>query len=404
MLSEKTIQIIKSTVPVLEKHGIDITKRFYQLLFTKHPELLNIFNHANQKQGRQQTALANAVYAAAQYIDKLETIIPVVKQIGHKHRSLGIKAEHYPIVGENLLAAIKDVLGDLATDEILQAWAEAYGVIADAFIGVEAEFYKQAEQQQGGWEGFRAFKVDRKVKESDVITSFYLVPQDGEAIALFEPGQYVSVKVDIPGEENTHIRQYSLSDAPGKPYYRISVKREDSKQDQPAGKVSVYLHEQVEQGDVLLLSAPAGDFVLDQKDDRPVVLISGGVGLTPLVSMLNTLVETNPNRQVTFIHAAQNGQVHAMREHVEELARQHSQLSVHWCYDNPTDLDRATKAFHKEGYVDLSTLEQMVPSKDASFYFCGPTPFMKALNQTLKEYQIAEADIHFEFFGPADSL
>ncbi|PPB05717.1 NO-inducible flavohemoprotein [Brevibacillus laterosporus] len=404
MLSEKTIQIIKSTVPVLEKHGIDITKRFYQLLFTKHPELLNIFNHANQKQGRQQTALANAVYAAAQYIDKLETIIPVVKQIGHKHRSLGIKAEHYPIVGENLLAAIKDVLGDLATDEILQAWAEAYGVIADAFIGVEAEFYKQAEQQQGGWEGFRAFKVDRKVKESDVITSFYLVPQDGEAIALFEPGQYVSVKVDIPGEEYTHIRQYSLSDAPGKPYYRISVKREDSKQDQPAGRVSVYLHEQVEQGDVLLLSAPAGDFVLDQKDDRPVVLISGGVGLTPLVSMLNTLVETNPNRQVTFIHAAQNGQVHAMREHVEELARQHSQLSVHWCYDNPTDLDRATKAFHKEGYVDLSTLEQMVPSKDASFYFCGPTPFMKALNQTLKEYQIAEADIHFEFFGPADSL
>ncbi|AYB40566.1 NO-inducible flavohemoprotein [Brevibacillus laterosporus] len=404
MLSEKTIKIIKSTVPVLEKHGIDITKRFYQLLFTKHPELLNIFNHANQKQGRQQTALANAVYAAAQYIDKLETIIPVVKQIGHKHRSLGIKAEHYPIVGENLLAAIKDVLGDLATDEILQAWAEAYGVIADAFIGVEAEFYKQAEQQQGGWEGFRAFKVDRKVKESDVITSFYLVPQDGEAIALFEPGQYFSVKVDIPGEENTHIRQYSLSDAPGKPYYRISVKREDGKQDQPAGKVSVYLHEQVEQGDVLLLSAPAGDFVLDQKDDRPVVLISGGVGLTPLVSMLNTLVETNPNRQVTFIHAAQNGQVHAMREHVEELARQHSQLSVHWCYDNPTDLDRATKAFHKEGYVDLSTLEQMVPSKDASFYFCGPTPFMKALNQTLKEYQIAEEDIHFEFFGPADSL
>ncbi|MDN9009386.1 NO-inducible flavohemoprotein [Brevibacillus laterosporus] len=404
MLSEKTIQIIKSTVPVLEKHGIDITKRFYQLLFTKHPELLNIFNHANQKQGRQQTALANAVYAAAQYIDKLETIIPVVKQIGHKHRSLGVKAEHYPIVGENLLAAIKDVLGDLATDEILQAWAEAYGVIADAFIGVEAEFYKQAEQQQGGWEGFRAFKVDRKVKESDVITSFYLVPQDGKAIAGFEPGQYVSVKVDIPGEKNTHIRQYSLSDAPGKAYYRISVKREDGKQDQPAGKVSVYLHEQVEQGDILFLSAPAGDFVLDQKDARPVVLISGGVGLTPLVSMLNTLVETNPNRQVTFIHAAQNGRVHAMREHVEELARQHSQLSVHWCYDKPTDRDRATNAFHKEGYVDISTLEQMVPSKDASFYFCGPTPFMKVLYHTLKEYGIAEADIHFEFFGPADSL
>ncbi|RAP21101.1 Flavohemoprotein (Hemoglobin-like protein) (Flavohemoglobin) (Nitric oxide dioxygenase) [Brevibacillus laterosporus] len=404
MLSEKTIQIIKSTVPVLEKHGLDITKRFYQLLFTHHPELLNIFNHANQKQGKQQTALANAVYAAAQYIDKLETIIPVVKQIGHKHRSLGIKAEHYPIVGENLLAAIKDVLGSQATDEILQAWAEAYGVIADAFIGVEAELYEQAEQQEGGWEGFRAFRVDRKVKESDVITSFYLVPQDEEAIAVFEPGQYISVKMEIPGESNTHIRQYSLSDAPGKPYYRISVKREDGQQDQPAGKVSVYLHEQVEQGDVVLLSAPAGDFVLDQKDDRPVVLISGGVGLTPLVSMLHTLVETNPNRQITFIHAAQNGDVHAMREQVEELANQHSQVSVYWCYDKPTDHDRATNAFHKEGYVDMATLQEMVPSKDVSFYFCGPMPFMKALYSNLKEHKIAEADIHFEFFGPAGSL
>ncbi|MGZ4134492.1 MAG: globin domain-containing protein, partial [Tumebacillaceae bacterium] len=137
MLSPKTIEIIKSTVPVLEVHGTAITKRFYQMLFTNHPELLNIFNHANQAQGRQQNALAGAVYAAAANIDNLAAIIPVVKQIGHKHRSLGILPEHYPIVGETLLAAIKDVLGDAATDEIINAWAEAYGVIAGAFIGIE---------------------------------------------------------------------------------------------------------------------------------------------------------------------------------------------------------------------------------------------------------------------------
>lgn len=404
MLSQQTIDVIKSTVPVLEVHGTAITKRFYEMLFGKHPELLNIFNHANQKQGRQQTALANAVYAAALHIDNLEAILPVVKQIGHKHRSLGILPEHYPIVGENLLAAIKDVLGDAATDEIIQAWADAYGVIADAFISVEAEMYEQACEQPGGWADFREFVVQRKVAESDVIHSFYLVPKDGKQISTYEPGQYVSVKVEIPGEKNTHIRQYSLSDAPGNAYYRISVKREDALGDKPAGKVSVYLAEKIGEGDVLLLSAPAGDFTLDQEDRRPVVLISGGVGLTPMISMLTESLKKNPERPVTFIHAAQNGNLHALKGAVEELAKKHTQLTYYWCYEKPTDRDREENAFHKEGYVDLPWLQSVVSKKESSFYFCGPVPFMKAMNRALKEWGVPAADIHYEFFGPAGSL
>lgn len=404
MLSEKTIQIIKSTVPVLETHGTEITKRFYQLLFSNHPELLNIFNHANQKQGRQQTALANAVYAAALHIDNLAAILPAVKQIGHKHRSLGIKAEQYPIVGQNLLAAIKDVLGDAATDEILQAWAEAYGVIADAFIGVEAEMYGEAERQAGGWAGFKPFVVSRKAKESDVIASFYLIPQDGGAIASFEPGQYISIKTELPGEQYTHIRQYSLSDAPGKSYYRISVKREDAAEDRPEGKVSTWLHRSVNEGDVLWLSAPAGDFTLRRGDGRPAVLISGGVGLTPMVSMLNTLAATEPDRKVIFIHAAQSGNVHALKQEVTELAGLNPQVAVFYCYAEPTDNDKASKSFDKEGYIDLTWLQSIVPTMDASFYFCGPVPFMKAMNRMLREFGAAESDIHFEFFGPTGSL
>ncbi|MFC5701403.1 NO-inducible flavohemoprotein [Cohnella faecalis] len=404
MLSSNTIAIIKSTVPVLEVHGTAITKRFYERLFTGHPELLNIFNHANQKQGRQQTALANAVYAAAQNIDKLHAILPVVKQIAHKHRSLGVKAEHYPIVGQNLLAAIKDVLGDAATEDILQAWAEAYGVIADAFIGVEAEMYEQAEKQDGGWAGYRDFVLSKKVKESEVITSFYLVPQDGQAIAAFEPGQYIGLKMAIPGEEHTHLRQYSLSDAPGKPYYRISVKREDEIAELPPGKVSVYLHEQLKEGDILSVSAPAGEFTLDREDKRPIVLLSGGVGLTPMLSMLTAVVDTDPARQVTFVHAARNGNAHALKEQVEEIARNHAQVSLYWCYEKPTDEDRAANAFDKEGYVDLPWLRTVVPTTDAGFYFCGPVPFMKAINGSLQELGVAAADIHYEFFGPAGTL
>lgn len=404
MLSEKTIQVIQSTVPVLKTHGVEITKRFYQLLFTHHPELLNIFNHANQKQGRQQTALANAVYAAAANIDRLPAILPVVKQIAHKHRSLGIQAEQYPIVGENLLKAIKDVLGDAATDDILQAWAEAYGVIADVFIQVEKDMYTAAESKPGGWRDFRAFKVEKKQQESDVITSFYLVPKDGGEISSFEPGQYVSVKLQIPGEKYTHIRQYSLSDAPGKPYYRISVKKEEGDGSCPAGKASVYLHEHVNEGDELLLSAPAGDFVLDTKDDRPLVLISGGVGLTPMMSMLNTVVQEQPQRRVSFIHAAQNGRVHAMKEHVQELAQSHPQVTAAFCYAEPSEADRTTPLFQKEGYIDLSWLQSVVPDKNAAYYFCGPVPFMETVYRILKEMEVPEEDIHYEFFGPAGSL
>ncbi|MEC2073432.1 NO-inducible flavohemoprotein [Alkalihalophilus marmarensis] len=400
MLSKETISIIKSTVPVLEVHGTKITTRFYQMLFERHPELLNIFNHANQKQGRQQTALANSVYAAALHIDRLEEIIPVVKQIGHKHRSLGVKAEHYPIVGETLLDAMVDVLGDAATDEILAAWGEAYGVIADAFIGVEKEMYEEAENQDGGWADFREFVVAKKVVESDVITSFYLQPYDGGQIAEFKAGQYVTIKVKPEDSEYTHLRQYSLSDASGKDYYRISVKHEND------GVVSSYLHEKVIEGDKVELTAPAGDFVLNTDSDKPVVLIGGGVGVTPMMSMLNTLVEVQPEREVIFIHAAENGAVQAFGKHVEELASANYQVKNYTVYANPTTADVELGAFDLKGLIELKWLKCAVNdvAAEADFYFCGPVPFMRVMKQYLAEMGVSDERVHYEFFGPAASL
>ena len=296
------------------------------------------------------------------------------------------------------------MLGDAATDEIIGAWGEAYGVIAGAFIGVEKEMYEQAERQRGGWEGFRAFRVARKERESEVITSFYLVPADGGEIAAFEPGQYISVKLAIPGEAHTHIRQYSLSGTPGEGHYRISVKRENTVPDRPAGRVSVYLHEEIEEGAVLPVSAPAGSFTLDRSDARPVVLISGGVGLTPMVSMLRTIAETQPERKVTFIHAAQHGGMHALKDEVDGLVQDRPNFEAYWVYANPTERDREAGAFHKEGYVDLAWLKQTAETRDAGFYFCGPEPFMRTVNLALKEWGVPAEDIHFEFFGPAGGL
>ncbi|WP_173918120.1 NO-inducible flavohemoprotein [Halobacillus sp. Marseille-Q1614] len=398
-LDQKTIETVKATVPVLAEHGEAITKHFYQRLFEAHPELKNIFNMTNQRAGRQSKALAGAVYAAAAHIDNLSEIFPAVNQIAEKHRSLNVRPEHYPIVGKYLLIAIKEVLQDAATPDIMEAWEEAYGVIAQAFIDVEAAKYKDAEGQTGGWSGFRNFTIDKKVQESNVITSFYLKAEDGKPIASFRPGQYITVKIDIPGEKFTHLRQYSLSDAPDKGYYRISVKREDGLEDNPDGVVSNYLHQELKEGDILPITAPAGDFFLEEDSDAPLVLISGGVGLTPMMSMLQRMKDVETDRDVYFIHAAQNEDVHAFKEDVRQAAERMKSCQSKVIYSEPLENGTADK----EGVIELEWLRSIAPGS-ADFYFCGPTGFMKAVNHMLKEWGIPEERINFEFFGPKQEI
>lgn len=404
MLKEESKRLVKATVPILAAHGETITKHFYKRMFHHHPELLNVFNPTNQKIGRQPQALANSIYAAAQHIDNLEAILPVVKRIAHKHRSLNIKPEQYPIVGENLLAAMKEVLGEAASDDVIEAWREAYEIIAGVFIEVEKQMYDQAGKAPGGWSGFRSFVVEKKQQESKAITSFYLKPKDGNEIASYQPGQYMTVKVNIPGDTYTHMRQYSLSDAPGKGYYRISVKREEGNTECPPGVVSNYLHQHIREGDVLEMTAPAGDFTLKQGEERPIVLISGGVGITPLMSMFNTLMQQGTKQKVTFIHAAIDGTYHAMHDHVAQTASQKENVHYAVCYERPTSEDQMNPYMKKEGYIDEQFLRSMIEDHHADFYFCGPIPFMKTVYHILNNWGVPEEQIHYEFFGPAGTL
>ncbi|MDO3660256.1 NO-inducible flavohemoprotein [Bacillus sp. C28GYM-DRY-1] len=395
MLHNKTIKIIKSTVPVLQQHGETITGRFYDLMFQNHPELLNIFNQTNQKKKTQRTALANAVIAAAANIDQLGKIIPIVKQIGHKHRSIGIKAEHYPIVGKYLMLAIKDVLGETATPVIMQAWEKAYGVIADAFIEMEKEMYEQAEQQSGGWKEYKPFVITKKVRESTEITSFYLKPEDGKPLPDFHAGQYISIKVQIPDSEYTQIRQYSLSDMPGKDYYRISVKKD--------GVVSSYLHDGLDEGDSVEISAPAGGFVLDASSQKDLVLISAGVGITPMISMLKTSVSKQPERQILFIHAAKNSEYHALRHEVEEVAN-HFPVKTAFVYREPTEEDRAGDLQFHEGQIDQQFLKKLIANTGADYYICGSQSFITTMHKLVSNLGSAPESIHYELFGPQLSM
>lgn len=392
MLSQKNIDIVKSTVPVLEKYGVTITRHFYKRMFAEHPELLNIFNHANQEKGRQQTALANTVLAAAKHIDELDVLLPAVRQIGYKHRSLGVKPDQYPIVGENLLASIKEVLGDAASEEVLSAWKEAYEEIARIFIKVESDMYEQAAEAEGGWRDFKAFKVVKKEKESDVITSFYLQPKDGGRVPAYRPGQYITVRLLIPGDSYTANRQYSLSKAADSRSFRISVKRESDHH--PLGKVSNYLHDSVGVGDSVEISAPAGDFYLgDPAADRPINLISGGVGITPTISMLQVLAKENPQRELHFVHAARNPHVQAFRPDVLSYMEKMPNAEACFVYDE------GEPGLGTIGRINLALLKEKTnPAGD--YYICGPVPFMQAVIRDLQALGVEKQSIHFEFFGP----
>lgn len=403
MLDAQTKDIVKSTAPLLKDYSQAIGSRFYELLFDRVPELYNMFNQTNQKRGIQQEALAYAVYAAGENLDQLENIQSLVERVAQKHVALGVKPEQYPIVGEALLQAVKDVFGDAATDEIMAAWREAYQAIADVFIQLEGDLYKQKEQNTGDWTGFRDFYVANKIKETDTVTSFYLRPKDGGPLASFQPGQYLTLKADIDGETYTHMRHYSLSEAPNQDYYRISVKREYGSANHPDGVVSHFLHEQVDEGHVLPLAAPAGDFRI-MSEELPVVFISGGIGITPLMNMLNTMAQSPLQRPITFIHATQNSASHVMKSHVEQLAARHPNISAYFCYDDPSSEDQVQGHFDKTGYVSLAWLQSILPDQPADFYFCGPVPFMQVVEQALKDWGVPEERRHFEVFNPVTVL
>ncbi|MEM5365376.1 NO-inducible flavohemoprotein [Paraburkholderia azotifigens] len=399
MLTQRTKDIVKATAPVLAEHGYPIIQRFYTRLFEAHPELKNTFNMAHQEQGQQQQALARAVYAYAENIDDPGSLSAVLQNIANKHASLDVRPEQYPIVGEHLLGAIKDVLGDAATDEILSAWAQAYGNLADVLMGMESGLREQRAAQLGGWNGWRTFVVKEKKPESSVITSFVLAPADGKPVVNFEPGQYISVAVRVPSLGLQQIRQYSLSDMPNGNTYRITVKREAGEGQKPAGYVSSLLHDEVEVGSEVQLAAPYGSFHIDVDAKTPIVLISGGVGLTPMISMLRRAIQ-DPVRQVVFVHGARNSAVHAMRDRLKQTAATHANFRAIIFYDSPLPADTQGQDYDYPGFVDLDLISREVLLPEADYYICGPIPFMRIQHDKLKSMDIHESHIHYEVFGP----
>lgn len=248
---------------------------------------------------------------------------------------------------------------------------------------------------------FREYRVTAKSVESDVITSFYLEPTDGAAVPDHKPGQHLVFRLDVDG--TSILRNYSVSSGSNNKFVRIGVKREPAPKDNPqlpAGLISNYMHDHVQVGDILTAAGPMGDFMLAEDSQRPVVLFSGGVGLTPMVAMLHQLVH-HSDRRVFFIHACENGRVHAFADEVRALANIRPGVTVHFCYRDPAPSDHG---YHSQGLIGREQLQSLLPLDDYEFYLCGPSPFMQANWRLLRQLGVPKERIHYEFFGPATVL
>ncbi|GAM07508.1 NO-inducible flavohemoprotein [Novosphingobium sp. MBES04] len=400
-LSDETIALVKATVPALEAHGLDIVREMYARMF-KNSEIRDLFNHSHHgapdgDTGAQPRALTGAILAYASNIENLAALAPAVERIAQKHVGLQILPEHYPHVAEALLGAIKCVLGDAATPEILAAWGEAYWFLADILIAREAMVYEKQRGTEGGWNGWRDFRVDQIIEESSVIKSFMLKPVDGNPVLRHKSGQYLTFWFDIPGHPPIK-RNYSISSAANGIGYRISVKKE------PNGLASGWLHDDAAVGTVLKVAPPAGEFFLPEQSDGPVVLLSGGVGLTPMVAMLETLASQRRENCVQYIHGTHDRETHAMRDHIRSIAAERPAISVVDFHQTPLADEVPGEDFDHAGIITDAWLVEHTDIRNADYFLCGPRPFLRAAVSALSQAGVPSHRIHYEFFGPADEL
>ncbi|KAK3937794.1 putative flavohemo protein [Diplogelasinospora grovesii] len=414
-LTPDQIAIVKATVPVLKEHGAHITTVFYDNMIRENPELRNIFSITSQATGRQPRALAGAVLAYATYADDLGKLTRAVERIAHKHVSLQVTAAQYDIVGKYLIQAIGQVLGDAATAEIVDAWTAAYSVLAGAFIGVEGQMYKENETKDH-WVGWRKFRILRKVPESNGITSFYLAPSDGGTpLPKFLPGQYISLQVFVPQLGHLQSRQYSLSEGPKEKgeYYRISVKKDEGEVPGIPGIISNMLHANFNEGDEVELSHPQGEFFVNPQDATkegvPVVLVSVGVGATPLVSILDSLVSAKGavKRPVSWIHSSRSSNAQPFGDVVRRICRENEHVSAHIFLRTlgPEDQAGVTYDFG-DMRLDLSKLDRdqdlFLGDSRTEYYICGPEAFMIDVRHILRGMGVDKERVHLELFATGD--
>lgn len=391
LLSASSTEVIAATAGVVAEHAEQITARFYPRMLAERPELLRVFNLANQATGEQSRALAASVVAyAVQLIDPdAPSFDHVMTRIAGKHVTLGIRPEQYTIVGHHLLAAIGEVLGDAVTPAVADAWGEVYWLFATRLVAEEARLYSRAGVDPAT--PTRPYRVVRRIEETDDVVSLVLEPTDGAPVPEIEPGQYVSLFVDLPGGDR-QPRQYTVSSTAVGTRLQVTVRKVHGTGGAPDGRVSCYLHDQVEGGHLVDVSAPAGDLVVPSSDS-PLLLATAGAGITTVLPIVEHIARTQPQRPVIVAHADRTAADHALRETVLHAGRQIDDFTRYTWYETVDGGDHRSRT----GLMDLTD----VPLPDGVHVFtCGPLPFMRQVRSTLLTRGVPAENIRYEVFGP----
>jgi nitric oxide dioxygenase len=397
MLSDTSLPVVKATLPVVGEHIQEIAARFYAHMFEGNPELLDgLFNRGNQADGRQQQALAGSIAAFAGFLVNDPTHLPdhLLSRIAHKHASLGLHPDQYQVVHDNLMWAIVDVLGDAVTADVAAAWDEVYWLMANMLINKERGLYSALRlSPETIW---RTWRVVNKIQETEDVVTFVVERTDEREVKPSLPGQYVTVKMKMP--DGVHQpRQYSLTKADDGLHRQFAVKRVRTP-GAPDGEMSNLLHDSVDVGDEIVLSAPFGDVVLEYTD-RPLVLASAGIGITPMAGMLSHLAKAGAQRRLLFLHANDSAESYALREQVAEDLKKLPEASMAtWLLTSSGPTEAA--AGSRDVFPGLMDLRDIDLPEDAEYYLCGPVAFMQSVRTALIARGVPPKDIQYEVFGP----
>ena len=391
LLSPRSETVVRATAAVVAEHAEQITARFYPRMFAEHPQLLRVFNQGNQATGEQSRALAASVVAyAVQLIDSAAPSFQhVMQRIAHKHVSLGIRPEQYTIVGHHLLGAVGEVLGDAVTPEVADAWSEVYWLFAAQLIAEEARLYQQAGVDPA--HPLRPYRVVRRIEETADVISLVLEPADGGALPEIRPGSTCRCS----STSRTGIVSPASTPCPRRVRDPAADHRASGARRRTARRTvgcPRYLHDQVAVGDLVDVSAPAGDFVV-RSSDGPLLLASAGAGITTVLPIVEHIARTQPARTVIVAHA-------------DRTART-TRCGTPCCtWDDrsttspPTPgTNPSTPADHRsqQGLMDLS--EMSLPA-DVQVFTCGPLPFMRHVRSSLLARGVPASRIRYEVFGP----
>ncbi|KAA0098816.1 hemin transporter [Mycolicibacterium sp. P1-18] len=387
-LSPAHAEMVAATLPLVGANIDEITSVFYRRLFDHHPELLRtLFNRGNQAQGAQQRALAASIATFATHL--VDPTLPhpaaLLSRIGHKHASLGVTADQYPIVHEHLFGAIVQVLGaDVVTADVAEAWDRVYWIMAQTLIDLETTLYAEAGVSAG--DVYRRARVLARVDDPSgaVLVTVSAVgggPVSGHA------AQYVSVGVTLP-DGARQLRQYSLvAGGPGE--MTFAVKPVEASGDGPAGEVSNWIRDNVRVGDLLDVTLPFGDLP-SPTPGAPLVLVSAGIGVTPMIGILEALAADAPDTHVRILHADRSAHTHPLRQRQYELSTRLPNASLELWYE-----DGGSDAHAGRMMLDVAELPAA-----AQVYLCGGNGFVRAVRQQLEAGGVPAERVHCELFSP----